>query len=255
MGVPWRMTTRLTTLLLSLVLTVTAQDAPTLIARGDAHDAAYRHQDALDCYLPALAQRPSDAGLLVKIARQQAHRMNDLAKPAEKLAAGRTALEFAERAAQAEPERAEAHLAVAICLGKLTPLLDTREKIEASRRLREAAETALRLDPRSDYAWHLLGRWHQALAGMSGLVKGIVRVVYGGLPPASYEEAVRCLEKAIALRPDRLIHPVELGRTYAQMGRRDEALAALKKGLALPPREKDDPETLARGRATLKALE
>lgn len=246
---------RLTALLFSFVLTVAAQDAQTLIARGDAHDAAFRTQEALACYLPALEQRPNDAGLLVKIARQHAHRMNDLAKPSEKLAAGRTALEFAERAVQAEPGRAEAHLAVAICLGKLSPLLGTREKIDASKRLKTAAETAVKLDPRSDYAWHLLGRWHQALAGMSGLVRGVAQIVYGGLPPASNEEAVRCFQKAIALRPDRLIHPVELGRTYAQMGRRDEARAFLQKGLALPPREKDDPETLARGRAALTALE
>lgn len=249
------MTTRLTALLLTLVLTVAAQDAPTLIARGDAHDAAFRTQEALACYLPALEQRPNDAGLLVKIARQHAHRMNDLAKPAEKLAAGRTALEFSERAVRAEPGRAEAHLSVAICLGKLTPLLGTREKIEASKRLKSAAETAVKLDPRSDYAWHLLGRWHQALAGMSGLVRGVAQIVYGGLPPASNEDAVRCLEKAMALGPDRLIHPIELGRTYAQMGRHEEARALLKKGLAMPPREKDDPETLARGRAALAALE
>lgn len=249
------MPTRLTALLFSFVLTVAAQDVPTLIARGDAHDAAHRHREALDCYLPALAQRPNDAGLLVKIARQHAHRMNDLAKPADKLAAGRIALGFAERAVQAEPRRAEAHLAVAICLGKLSPQLGTREKIEASKRLKAAAETAVKLDPRSDYAWHLLGRWHQALAGMSGLVRGVAQIVYGGLPPASNEEAVRCFQKAITLRPDRLIHPVELGRTYAQMGRRDEARALLQKGLAMPAREKDDPETLARGRAALAALE
>jgi tetratricopeptide (TPR) repeat protein len=179
-------------------------------------------------YLPALALRPNDAGLLVKIARQHAHRMNDLTDPVAKLAAGREALAHAERAVQAEPGRGEAHLAVAICLGKLTPLLGTREKIEASRRLREAAETAVKLDPRSDYAWHLLGRWHQALAGMSGLVKGIVRVVYGGLPPASNEESVRCLEKAMALGPDRLLHaePVD-DRQHSGEGRVDEAHLAV----------------------------
>lgn len=249
------MPSRLTAFLFSFALAAVAQDVQTLIARGDTHDAAYRTREALDCYLPALAARPNDAGLLVKIARQHAHRMNDLSSSTEKLSVGRTALEFAERAVQAEPRRAEAHLAVAICLGKLTPLLGTREKIEASKRLKSAAETAVKLDPRSDYAWHLLGRWHQALAGMSGLVKGIVRVVYGGLPPASNEEAVRCLEQAMALGPDRLIHPIELGRTYAQMGRREEARTMLKRRLAMPPREKDDPETLARGRAALAALE
>lgn len=242
-------------LLLGLLLhPLAARDAAELIARGDAADARFLAEEALRHYLPALEQRPADADLRVRIARQYVYRMSELRSPVEKLAAGRTALEHAEQAVRANPRSSDAHLSVAICLGKITQLQDAREKVEASRRIRDAAREAARLDPANDYAWHLLGRWHQALAGMGGLTRGLVALVYGELPAASNEEAVRCFEKALALRPDRLIHHVELGRTYAQMGRAEEARAALNRGLAMPEREKDDPETKQRGRAALAKL-
>jgi hypothetical protein len=56
------------------------------------------------------------------------------------------------------------------------------------------------------------------------------------------------------LNPDRLIHHIELGRTYAQMGRSDEARRCLSKGLAMPNTGKDDAEVKQRGRETLAEL-
>ncbi len=246
--------TLLQVLALSLPLALPADEAGDWIAKGDRADAAFRPAEALEAYLPAEKLRPDDASLLVKIARQYVYRMPDLATTAEKIESGKTALAYAERAVKADPRSSDAHLSVAICLGKITQLQGNREKVEASKRIKVAAEQAVKLDPRSDYAWHLLGRWHQALAEMGTLVRGVVRVVYGELPPASNEEALECFEKALALRPDRLIHHVELGRTLAQMGRTEEARKAIEKGLAMPNREKDDPETKERGRATLKKL-
>jgi len=49
-------------------------------------------------------------------------------------------------------------------------------------------------------------------------------------------------------------HHVELGRTYAAMGRKDEARTELRKGLGLPNREKDDPESKRRASETLGSL-
>ena len=60
--------------------------------------------------------------------------------------------------------------------------------------------------------------------------------------------------EAIALNPNRLMHYVELGRVYAQMGRKDEARRQIGTGLAMPNAEKDDPETKARGRELLEKL-
>ena len=126
--------------------------------------------------------------------------------------------------------------------------------MEYSRLVFEHASKAVKLDPRSDYAWHMLGRWHQAVTELDPLTRGIVKVVYGGLPAASLEDAQECFEKAIQLKPDRLAQHLELGRTLAMMDRKEEARRYLQRGLAMPEREKDDPGTKDRGRKTLETL-
>lgn len=225
-----------------------------LVKQGDAYDAKYQPDEALRYYLPAEKLDPSNAALLVKIARQYAFRMSDLPAKEQKMASGRTALAYAERAVRAAPDECDPHLSVAICWGKLTPFLSTKESIEASRRIKESSENAVRLDPRNDYAWHLLGRWHQSLAGIGGVTRTLAALVYGGIPAASYAEAVKCFQTALKLQSDRLIHHIELGRTFAAMGRKDDAVRHLRKGLAMPDIEKDDPETKQRGRSTLEQI-
>lgn len=225
-----------------------------LISQGDAFDARFQPERALEYYLPAEKQLPENAALLIKIARQYVYRMSSLGNATEKLAFGRKALDYAERAVRAAPQESNAHLSIAICLGKLSQFQSNREKVTASKRIQEASQRAIDLNPNNDYAWHLLGRWHQAMASMNSVIRSIAQLVYGQMPPASNEEAVRCFQQAIRLKPDRLIHHIELGRTYAQMGRTDEARTSLKKGLAMPEREKDDAETKARGRECLDQL-
>jgi len=233
---------------------LTANDYATLVAKGDVFDVQFKANQALEYYLPAEKLQPSDAELLVKIARQYIYLMGELTVVADRIAAGKKGLEYSERAVKANPKSSDAHLAIAISLGKITQLQGNREKVEASKRIKVEAELAVKLNPKNDYAWHLLGRWHQALAGMNSVVRGLVKLVYGALPPASNEVALDCFQKAIALRPERLIHHIELGRTYAQMGRKEEAKKALNKGLAMPNTEKDDPESKRRGRLALEKL-
>lgn len=225
-----------------------------LVKQGDVYDAQFKPDAALQYYLPAEKLEPNNAALLVKIARQYVYRMADLSAKADQLQSGRTALAYAERAVKWAPNDCDSHLALAICVGKLTPLLGAKESVEASRRIKMAAEMAVKLNPRNDYAWHLLGRWHQELAQIGGLTRTIAKLVYGELPAASNDEAVKCFEKAIALKPDRLIHHIELGRTFAQMGRKEEAKLWLDRGLAMPNREKDDQESKERGRKALRSL-
>ena len=225
-----------------------------LVKSGDVHDARSESDAALQYYLPAEKLDPNNGALLVKISRQYALRMNDLPNKADKIASGKTALAYAERAVAAAPRDCDSHLALAICLGKLTPYIGAKEKIEASRRIKTAADRAVALDSRNDYAWHLLGRWHQSLANIGGTTRMLAGAIYGGLPAASNDEAVMCFKKSISLNPKRLIHFIELGRTYAMMGRKAEAKEYLEQGLSMPEKEKDDAETKQRGRESLKEL-
>jgi tetratricopeptide (TPR) repeat protein len=226
-----------------------------LIAQGDACYDQLRAADALKCYLPAEKLDPKNVRLLIRISREYRHLMSDAATPDQKLSLGSTALTYAKHAASLEPTDPEAQLAVAISCGKLQPLESSRERILASQLIKESADKVIRLDPSSDLGWHVLGRWHMALAEVNSFQRALAQLTYGlKLPDSTYQEAAHCFEKAISLNPARLMHYIELGRVYARMGRIDDARSFIAKGLAMRDTEKDDPEIKRQGRELLASL-
>lgn len=233
---------------------VRAESADELIKQGDVHYDRLEPTHALKFYLPAEKLEPKNAELLVKISRQYRHLMTDTGSKDEKLRLGRTALDYSRRAVALAPNDCEAQLSIAITYGKILPLVGNKERVESSRTIKTAAEKAVKLNPQNDLGWHVLGRWNLVVAEVSGMKRAMAQMIYGKLPPATFAEAERCFEKAIALNPNRLMHYIELGRTYAEMDRKDEARKYLTKGLNMRNTEKDDPETKEKGREILKKL-
>jgi len=237
-----------------LLTPASAQTVDELLLEGDAFDQRFQASEALKYYLPAEKLEPQNVQVLVRIARQYRHLVADASSKEEKLRLGGIALGYSKRAAALAPDDSEAQLSVAISYGKMLPIQGTKEQVNASPRIKESVDKALRLDPHNDLAWHILGRWHRVLADITGVKRALAGAIYGKLPTTTNEAAKKCLEKAIAFNPGRLMHYVELGRIYAQMGRKDEARRFLSKGLAMPNQEKDDPETKLRGRELLAKL-
>jgi tetratricopeptide (TPR) repeat protein len=242
------------TALLAVCATLRAEPADELIKNGDAFDQRFKSAEALECYLPAEKLEPRNASLLLRIARQYRYLMSDATSPKEKLRLGGIALDYSQRAAALAPNDSEAQLSVGITYGKMLPLMGTKEQVAASPRIKESAENALKLDPRNDTAWHVLGRWHRNVADVGAIKRALASALYGKLPTTTNEAAVACFEKAIKLNPNRLMHYIELGRVYAQMSRTADARRFLVKGLAMPDVEHDDPETKVRGREALAKL-
>ena len=241
--------------LLPMGASLQAQSVDELIKNGDGCYARLQTANALRFYLPAEKLEPNNERLLVHISREYRHLMSDATKSEEKRKLGGIALDYAKRAVALGPNDPDAQLAVAISYGKLQPLEGNWDKIEASRIIKDAADKAIKLDPHSDLGWHVLGRWHQGLADVSAAKRALAQVIYGEvLPQSTYEEAAKCFQKAIELNPNRLMHYIELGHTYAQMGKDTDARKFITKGLAMPETEKDDPETKNLGRQTLKKL-
>jgi tetratricopeptide (TPR) repeat protein len=232
-----------------------AESAEELIQRGDVFYAKLQAAEALKFYLPAEKLNPNNVRLLVRIARQYRHLMSDATKASEKLQLGNTAVDYAERAVALAPNDPETQLALAISYGKMLPLEGTKQQIAHSRLIKIAVDKVIALDATNDLAWHVLGRWSLALAEIGPVKRAFAQVAYSKLPPAKYEDAVRCFEKAIALNPNRLMHYIELGRTYEKMGRDADARKFITKGLAMAETEKDDPETKTLGRQILKKLD
>jgi tetratricopeptide (TPR) repeat protein len=231
-----------------------AQSADDLIEKGDFFALKFEAGEALKDYLAAEKLEPKNVRLLVRISRQYRYLMSDASKTEEKLRLGGIAVGYGKRAAALGPNDSEAQLAVAISYGKLQPLESTKEKVETARIIKSEADKAIKLDPRSDLAWHVLGRWNMGYAEVTGVKRALAEIIYGKLPAPTYADAAKCFEKAIELKPDRLIHYIELGLVYSRMDRMADARRVISKGLAMKETEKDDPETKQRGRETLAKL-
>ncbi|MEY3395094.1 MAG: hypothetical protein RL346_1330 [Verrucomicrobiota bacterium] len=244
---------RLTLLSVLMMLPSLAQSAGDWNTKARALEASGKTRDALDAYLKAEALDPNNADLLIKIAKQYGDLMPTLKGNARKEASLKS-LEYSRKAVRIAPKSSDSHLALALSLGKNSEFLGNREKLEASREIKSAAETALKLNPKSDYAHHMLGRWHQEIADIGGTTRMLAKIIYGGIPHGSYEEALDHFKTARRINSNRLIHQIEYGRTLAMMGREQDARREIEKGLAMPNREADDPESKSRGQATLKKL-
>src|SRR4051812_9600852 len=232
-----------------------AESADDLIAKGKALEKKFNAKEALPLYLAAEKEEPKDPDLLVRIARQYRYLMTDAPAKAEKLRLGHLALDYSNRAAASGPKDCDAQLAPAITLGKMLPYMPTKEQVAATPEIKESIDKALAIDPKNDTAWHILGRWNRVLAEISSMKRLIGGLIYGQLPKGSLEEAEHDMKKAISLNPDRAMHYIELGRIYAQMGKKEEAREVINKGLGMPNVEKDDVETKERGRETLAKLQ
>jgi tetratricopeptide (TPR) repeat protein len=240
---------------LTIAHALAQEDFASLMKRGDQFDAQLKTKEALAVYLEAEKLEPKNAELLHRIAKQYGESQNDVPTKDEKRKIGMIALDFSKRAIAADPKNAMAQLAVAISYGRVAPYLDNKTKIAYSKLVKEHADKSRELDPNgNDLVYHVLGAWNYELANLNPVLRAIAQLIYGKLPNASNEAAVDNFKKAIELNPRRLSNFIELGRAYAAMGKKEDARSALEKGLSLPNRQRDDPETKDRGRAALKGL-
>ena len=116
---------------------------------------------AVNAFRQAVAIRPNDAILLVCLSKSLSDQVfteevfhdHALARALSSEAAA-----ISEEAVALKPTYAEAHLSLGAALGRLSMWSDNREKVELSRSIKERCEEAIRLDPESDLALHVLAR-------------------------------------------------------------------------------------------------
>jgi tetratricopeptide (TPR) repeat protein len=166
--------------------------------------------------------------------------MRDTQSPAMQKLLAQKALASAQAAKKADPRNAVAHVCLAICYAKNFPYVGNQTRVIYSRLIKTESERAIELDPRQDIAYYLLGRWNYGVANLNFIYKGLVRIIYGGLPFASNAQAIKDLQQAAGINPARIIHHEELARVYAAIGQKKLAREELETCARLKPLDPDD---------------
>ncbi|MDB4474211.1 hypothetical protein N9023_04325 [Opitutaceae bacterium] len=213
-----------------------------------------RTDDALALLLQVEKIAPTNAKVLQKIARQYSDSTIDTQDEARQNLLLDRALDYSQRTTEIDPTDPVNVLSLAVVKGKIATLQGNKAKVEAARNIKADARRAIELDP--DYAWahHVLGRWHREVDELGSIARFFTKLLYGGLPEASIEEAVFHLEKATELEPENLNHFLELGFAYRAAGESGKARSNFERGLSMPIKEKHDEAAKFRARRALEQL-
>ncbi len=183
---------------------------------------------------------PNNAEVLWRLARAKVDLGETTTARKDQDALYQGALADANAAVKAGPNNAQAHLARAIAAGRVGLNSGTKQKVNLSRDVKESVDQAIKLDPKEATAYHVRGRWNYEVAGLGFVERAAVKVAYGGLPNASFEQAAKDFQRAGQL-DDRVINHLELGKTYLKLGDKAKARTELQKAAAMPNGDPDDP--------------
>lgn len=232
-------------LLLSVGGVARAQSAAEAIALGDSAAAALDAQGALAHYQAAINLDSANAEALWKAAREAV----DLGEAAgfNHQNSARDSLyklgeQYANRAVQANPNIAATHFTLAKALGRAALTLGARERVKYAKRVRAEALAALKLDSLDDGAWHVMGVWNAEIMRLNAFTRFFAKTLLGGavFGEASWANAKRDLEHAVDLQPKRIVHHLDLGQVYADVGDKAKAREQYELVLSLPATEYND---------------
>jgi tetratricopeptide (TPR) repeat protein len=222
-------------------------------ARAGAGDLA----GALRAYREHLRTRPTDLSALCNAARIGVDLAEFERNAPRKDSLYAESLRYARRAVEVSPTTAEAHFHVARALGHTALGASPRERVRLAVEVKERAQTALRYHPDHPGALHIVGMWHAEVMRLNGIARTMARTFLGGsaLAEASWAEAIRTLERAVALEPQRIVHRLDLALIYRDVGRPADARAQLDRIAQARPADYNDPQyqrAAAEARARLR---
>jgi tetratricopeptide (TPR) repeat protein len=229
-------------MLLALTSTARAQTASDQITAGDRASQVLDAPAAFDHYEKAIAMEPRNYEALWKASRAAI----DLGTPATDAAKRRaffsTAEQYARRAVAVNPGDVQGHFVLAFALGKTALMQSARGRVKYGTDVRTHALECLRLRPEYAGCLHIMGVWNAEIMRLNGFVRLIARNVLGGraFGAASWTEAVRYMEAAVASEPQRIVHRLDMGEIYRDVGDKAKARAQFETGLHLPVTDYND---------------
>ncbi len=229
------------------------QDIEKLLNEAHTLEVAFKENTALEKYLEVQRIQPSNQTALYKCAEllgKIGARETNVAIKEKKFI---NALAFSKMLLKNYPNSDLAHESMAIVLGRLALTKSGKEKVDYVKEIKQHADQAVKLNPNNFKAWHVLGRWHYEVSDLNFIEIAAIRLLYGGMPNASYKLAAKAFEKAAEINSKFCLNYLELAKAYHKLNQTKKATLILKQMINLPNTNEDDPEIKLKALAYLKS--
>lgn len=232
-----------------------AQDVNVLLREADHLEDLKKENDAYKKYLEILKIYPNHLPALCKASELCSMIGNRQAEKSSKLNYFKEARRYAETALHVNPAYPDANFVMSMAMGRMALVLSGREKIAAVNDIKKYAELAIRYDPKNFKAYHVLGKWHFEVSSLNSFERIAVKVLFGGMPPSSFNESIKCYEKSRLLKPDFILNYLEIAKAYRKNNQDAKAIEVLKKLQVMPVKMADDPRVKTEGYELMKKLQ
>jgi tetratricopeptide (TPR) repeat protein len=218
-----------------------AQDAETLVQEARNLESSLHESAAFEKLKQALKVDPRNFFALWKcseLCSRIGNRQTTKQKKQDYFEAARI---YAETAIKIRPGEADGYYALAVAMGRRAMIETGKEKVKAVKEIKLNAEKAIQINPNHGRAWHVIGKWHYEVSNLNPIEKAALKLLYGGIPHSSLQEAINAYERASQLEPYFALNYLELAKAYHRDDQDDKAIEQLKKIPALPAKTEDDP--------------
>jgi tetratricopeptide (TPR) repeat protein len=231
------------------------------IALGDSAHAALAPAQALQHYRAVLARDSTNYEALWKAGREvvdiakQIDGKDDASKK-QRDSLYEAARSYGEAAVRVNPNGADGHFTIAQALGRLSRTRGGKERVRFAQIIFDEANKAIALDSTHDGAYHVLGAWHEEVMLLSGIQKLFAKLLFGAgfLDKGNWADAQRCLERAVALKPQNIFHRYELAGVYIDIGKYSKAREQIAAVETLPIADVLDHQYQAEGKQLLEDI-
>lgn len=218
-----------------------AQSPVDLLVKADQYEKQLKEEDAYSTYKEILKAEPKHLKALTmcsELASRIGKRQADKAKSMDFYNAAKI---YAQRALAVDSIDSEANCAMAIAMGRMALVSSGKEKVMNVREIKRYADIALKTNPNNFKGWHILGKWNYEVSNLNGLEKAAIKLLYGGIPRASIDDAIKYYEKAKSIEPSFVLNLFELAKAYHKNKQDDKAIENINKLVKLPNKTAEDP--------------
>jgi len=201
------------------------QSAADHVALGERERTALNGVNALKHYEAALSVDSMYFDALIKAADMSVEVGRFNPNEAERTALYKRAEQYARRAVAERPNDADAHFELAKAIGRNAQTMGTKDKVKFAGVVHDEAMASLKADPKHPGANHVMGLWNAEVMRLSGFSRFMAKNLLGGkvFGEASWDNAIKYMETAVANQPTMITHHVDLAEIYLDRDMKDKA--------------------------------
>jgi tetratricopeptide (TPR) repeat protein len=233
-----------------------AQDVTVQLKEASNLERSLKDAQALEKYQSILSVEPANLQVLVRCSEICAGIGGRQTDKKVKQDFYEKAREYADKALTANPESADANYVRALAAAKLAEVeTDNKKLVVDIKDMKTFADKALSINPNHGKANYVLGKWNFQMVTLSWTKKAAIKVLFGGVPDASIENAFRYLEKCKSVEPYYVQNFLDLGKAYKFDNQPAKAIDVLNQLVKLPTRTSDDVALKAEGKTLLSEMQ